>query len=63
MKRIEDLKKIWNVKIGGYYFSKKQRDREWYNFLKRVKKEFSTPDEAYNYYHLQWFGWERKEVN
>lgn len=57
MKTIEDLKKMWNVKVGNFYFKEENKETGWKKFLKEVKKDFPNPHEAYNYYHNMWYGW------
>lgn len=46
---IEDLKRIWNLEIGHFYFDKEFRAQEWKKFVKRMKRDGMTVQMAYEY--------------
>lgn len=57
MRTVEDLKRIWTVKVGAWLFTEEAKKTVWKQFVKECKRDFNTTDEAYNYYHKMWFGW------
>lgn len=47
---IEDLKRVWNLKIGNFYSDDKEyKAQEWKKFVKSMKRDGMTVQMAYEF--------------
>ena len=44
---INDVKRLWNLQTGFYFFSKEQREAEWKRYVKNLKRSGWSIQQAY----------------
>lgn len=46
---INDCKRLWEVKWGGYIVNKDERERKWKAVMKQARKDFESVEQWYKF--------------